>query len=487
MNAAMNSPTEPMLPRTLRLALPLLLALCLPSAVSASQDGAGLSEDQRAAQGTVYRRAALRIERERKLLEYWGRLGEFERRELERRVAAERRPRRARFEGIELRGLAQAQRALQYPADDGPLEQWFDLVDSVDLLVVPGVFAAREEGRGEAMTVTIDALWDSAIDHRDDEGVEVALLWIAPDGTELTARQEPAGVRALETGFEMYIRPPVSQAATWSLVLEVRTRQGVVRSQGVDIECVADLARVRESLTASPAAGGSGSLRLLRGRLEALDTAGLRLAGGANLATWIAAELGGGEAPARFVAEGATSGAAITPHWELSESPESEHVVVLLARGMEHPLDLLTGPIGDAWRTFAVAEDWRVVAAPPLVVGRDVAPLYALVRELRREGATQVLVVARGDAGRVLPGALVVDPLPELSGLVLAETPGAFVPVKQGVATPTLRIETEIEAPAFEELGEPDGQRRTRAALTAPQPFAALSTPELVRRWLGAR
>ncbi len=487
MNAVMNSPTEPMLPRGLRLALPLFLALCLPLSAAASQDGAGLSDNQRAAQSSVYRRAALRIERERKLLEYWGRLGEFERRELEQRVAAERHPRKGRFEDIELRGLAKAERALQFPTDDGPLEEWFDLVDSVDMLVVPGVFAAREDGRGEAMTVTIDALWDSAIDHRDDESVEVALLWIAPNGTEHTARQEPAGVRALETGFEMYIRPPVSQAATWSLVLEIRTRQGVVRSQGVDVECLTDLQQLRESLSASLAAGGSGALQLLRGRIDALDSAGMRVAGGASLSTWIDAEFGAGEAPARFVAKGPKSGAAITPHWELSESPDSEHVVVVLTRGLEHPLDLLTGPIGDAWRSFATAEDWRVVAAPPLVVGRDVAPLYALVRELRREGATQVLVVARGDAGRVLPGALVVEPLPELFGLVLAETPGAYVPLKPGVATPTLRIETEVETPTFEELGELEGPRRTRAALSAPQPFAALSTPELVRRWLGAR
>lgn len=472
--------TEPARRRAAALLLTALTSLAVPAPLL----GQSTEPDaRRLAQESVYRRAALRLERERELIEYWAELGEFDRRELERRVAAERDPRRARFEGVTLQGYARALRQGMHPTDDGPLEAWFDLVDSVDLVVVPGVFAARDEGRGEPMTVTIEALWDSEVDQRDDEDVEVALLWIAPDGTELTARQEPAGVRALETGFEMYVRPPESGPGVWSLVLEVRTSDGVVRSQGVDVECVEDLAELRARLASAASVAG----RVLRERLEALTGSGLRRFGGSTLASWIAAESGDVPPPALLVTRDAATGAALPAHWVLTEAEDSTRVVVVLTAGLEHPLDLLTGPSGAAWRAFAAADDRRVVAARSLVVGREVGALQDLVRGLRAGGAEEVVVVARGDAGRVLPGALARAPLPGLSGLVLAETPGAYAPVRPEVPVPCLRVETGAEGEAYEELGDASGPRRTRATLTAPLPFAAPAVPGLVRRWLSAR
>lgn len=423
---------------------------------------------------------ALRVERERELVELWETLQPPARRALESRVLAGRDPRAGRFQPIPLAVLARASRELMHPGDDGPLEPWFELVDSLDLRVVPGVFAAREGGRGEAMTVVLEGLWDSPVDQQRDTPAEVALVWRGPDGEERLARQEPADARSLEAGFEMYVRPPESGPAAWELLLEVRTAGGVVRTRGVRVECVAGLDAARAALAADPGAPGAADLA---GRLRALEREGLRLAGADLVGPRLDALVGGRDGAPRALPP--EPGASARTAYELGEERRDQEVVVVLPRRGEHPLDLLTGPVGRRWAGFAAERGARVRTADG-EVGRDAAGLRALVRTLVAGGAGRVVVVARGDAGRLLPGALAREPLPELGGLVLAESPGAYAAVRPEVAVDTLRLEAEVAGGSLEELGAEGGPRRSRVGLGVSAPFDALATPERLAEWLDA-
>lgn len=421
---------------------------------------------------------ALRVERERELLELWEELGPDARRDLEARVAAGRDPRMGRFQPIPLPALSRASRALLHPGDDGPLEPWFELVDSLDLRVVPGVFAARESGRGEPMTVVLAGLWDSPVDQRREEDVEVALVWRGPAGEERLARQEPASVRALEAGFEMYVRPPESGPGVWKLVLEVRTSGGVVRSRGVAVECVAGLAEGRDALAAGDAGPGSADLAA---RLSTLLREGLRIAGADPVGPRLAA-LGGAPSPSPRALGAAPGARDLAPH-AVGEPRPGQDVVVLLPRRGEHPLDLLTGPVGRAWAAFAAERGALVRTADP-VADREAAGLRELVRRLAADGAGRVVVVARGDSGRLLPGSLAGEPLPELAALVLAESPGAHAAVRPDVPVDTLRLESEVAGGRLMELGVEGGPRRSRVGLGVPPPFDAPATPRWLGEWL---
>lgn len=422
---------------------------------------------------------ALTVERERELLELWEELTPSGRTELESRLAAAEVAGRGRFQRAPLDSLARVSRAMLHPGDDGELEPWFELVDSLDLRVVPGLFEAREAGRGEPMTVVLDALWDSPVDHRADTDVEVALLWRSEAGDELLARQEPATARALEAGFEMYIRPPESGPQTWRLLLEVRTEGGVVRSRGVLVECVSDLAERREELLGTGGGAGATDLAI---RLERLRGEGLRLASADRLGPRLAV----GEAPSAVLprALAAEPGARVTASYALGEVRTDQEVIVLLPRRGEHPLDLLTGPVGRAWGELAATRGALVRTADP-VVDRGAAGLRALVERHAQGGARSVVVVARGVSGQLLPGALAAEPLAGLGGLVLAESPGAHAAVRPTVSVPTLRLEAGVAGGQLQELGVEGGPRRSRVGLGAPPPFDALATPRWLGEWLG--
>lgn len=90
---------------------------------------------------------------------------------------------------------------------------------SIDLVVQPGVFAPTEAGqRPGNMTVVVTPLFELA----EALDVTARLIWIAPDGTETVAREEPVAGRAFaEEGFRMYVRAPKGPLGLHKLVLEL--------------------------------------------------------------------------------------------------------------------------------------------------------------------------------------------------------------------------------------------------------------------------
>lgn len=98
--------------------------------------------------------------------------------------------------------------------DDAQDLAYRSAVQSLELSVEPGTFASREQGRGEAMTVRLVQRYDAP----PPGDVMVQLTWIGPGGETVHARRERATAEVFAgRGFEMYIRPPVSEPGTWRL------------------------------------------------------------------------------------------------------------------------------------------------------------------------------------------------------------------------------------------------------------------------------
>ena len=70
------------------------------------------------------------------------------------------------------------------------------LADALDLMPVPGFFAARTDGPGELVTVAVRRLWPAPVPAR----LAVSLWWLPPEGRggrePVRARREPATAEA---------------------------------------------------------------------------------------------------------------------------------------------------------------------------------------------------------------------------------------------------------------------------------------------------
>jgi hypothetical protein len=93
---------------------------------------------------------------------------------------------------------------------------------SIDLVVQPGLFAPTPEGERSAnLTVVVAPLFDL----REALDVTARLYWIAPDGTETLAREEPVAGKVFEKGrtgaFKMFIRAPQGPRGLWRLQMEL--------------------------------------------------------------------------------------------------------------------------------------------------------------------------------------------------------------------------------------------------------------------------
>jgi hypothetical protein len=448
----------------------------------------------------VAHRQALQIERERELLERYCAAPAELRARAEDLLRAGRDPRSPRLNPLPLATIAAARRALEDGEPSSELEPWFDLVDSLDLRVVPGLFCARREGRGEALTVTLVSLWDSRVaggsgGHErgalepgalePEGGVEASLIWISPDGEELRARREPVSAAALDAGFEMYIRPPASGAGLWSLCLELRTSLGLVRSAPVPVECVEDLAGLRARLASAPGVDHPAAGRELARRIEDACQHGLRRASGLSIETWSERLSSGaaGPTPRPFDAgDLRTAGASL---WELAPRAEpSKRMFLLLVAQEEHPTDVLTGPVGRAWSRVYASEAVRVLAARLPLPGAEGLDLRELARHLKGvEGVEHLVVVARGDFGRALPRELMSEPCADIDALVLSETPAVRAPLPEELQVPTLQL--EFSAQSASELGSfvASSAGHTRWRSTRPAVIGVATAPELMAAW----
>ena len=97
----------------------------------------------------------------------------------------------------------------------------------VDLVVRPGAFVATEAGgRPANLTVRVWPLFEL----RETLDVTVRLIWIAPDGSESLAREEPVAARAFsDGGFDLFVRAPKSTPGVWRLVLELEPDLGALK------------------------------------------------------------------------------------------------------------------------------------------------------------------------------------------------------------------------------------------------------------------
>ena len=447
-------------------------ALCVPGA--SAREGQVRDELIERAEA---RAAALRLERERDLRRLYVAADAELRAQADALLRAGRDPRRSRRSPLPLATLAEARRLLAGHDPAGVDAPWRELVSALDLQVVPGVFAARSEGRGEAMTVQVDCIWRPGLEREPEGGIEARLLWLSPEGEERLARREPVSVAALRAGFPMYVRPPESDAGAWRLVLELRTALATVRSLPVVVECVESLDRLAEGV-ADDADPVPSSTRELSQRLRAARRFGLRAWNGLPVADWTAT----GEVPVRwhFSARAEEHGGTV---WGTSPpGGKPSRVYLLLTTGREHPTDLLAGTVGEAWLRVAESQGARVLAARVPLPGTAGFDFCRFVQGVRDDaGTSSIVLVARGDAGRVLPGLLVADACRAVEALVLAETPAARVSMPEELDLPVLRIVLGAEADRSEGLDS--GARRARVERRAPAPVGQVGIPDAVAAW----
>ncbi len=469
--------------RSLHISLIFALMSGSAASVSATQR-VGTPESTPQVNQMLARRAALRVERTQLLLEKYSRAEKAARASADQilRTAGEELERSRA--PLPLESIAAATRAVEGDLRNTSLEAWCVLADSIDLRVVPGVFAAREEGLGEPMTVNLDGIWKPAAPPEPEGGVDLKLIWIAPDGLETVARSEPASVAALVEGFQAYIRPPVSDAAVWHLVLELRVGPGIIRGRPVPIECVEGLGETRAQLAAVAVEEASPLQRRVLERLRLLRELGLRQASATRLSDWISLT---GESPGGLSLE-ALKYVRLDPEeivvWE-HPLGNGQRAVLLLADAFESPADLLSGPRGRAWGDFAAKHGWRVLAAAPSLPGQAGFQVAQLVQSLReQQGIDELVVVTRGDFGRTLPAHPQSEDLKGIDALVLSETLAARAGLSPDLGLSTLQLVLGAKEELALDEDEGPSTRRTRLYLSVPDPVGVLEVPRRLATWL---
>jgi|GEM_PF-2133150 len=468
-------------PGILAAVLPALLLVATATSSPRAQRTDDLAELQ------IARLRAARVERERWLQERWETDDEAARLARAQLLLAGRAPGAPRKDPLPLSAMARAARWEAGRSEEAAGEPLQELVDSLDVQVTPGFFGAREAGRGEAMTVELVDLWDGEELGEPQGGVEVRLWWLGPDGQKERARREVASVAALERGFELFIRPPASTPGTWHLVLEVAMASGSWGGVPVPVECVAE---TDPFLTRAQRSEHGPLQRELAARAGNLWSRGLRSSSATRLADWAALAAGEpdvGAGPLRVV-DLEEDFETEPVMWELAAgSREAKGAVLLLADADESSADLLSGPRGRAWERFAAASGRRVLATASTLPGQRAFSLDARLAALRAQlDLEELVLVARGDLGRVLPRHLAGEGATLPDALVLCETRAARVPIDPALALDSLRIESEADEAGASD-SRPEARRRSLRRLRGPDALTALRVPELLASWLAER
>ncbi|MEM7308531.1 MAG: hypothetical protein AAF682_17750 [Planctomycetota bacterium] len=439
-----------------QLSVALIAALALGGSAIAAQNARPADPRQ------ISHLKAVRTERTARFFARW-REASDERRVDATRVLQEMRPRGAPMgRRPALDALAAAERALGSDADPhDPLEA---LADSLDLQVVPGMFTAASEGRGEPLTVTVYRLFDrpAALD------AELSLVWVAPDGTRTAARTEAFGADAFNRpGFLMYVRSPLGPPGTYRLLPVARAAEREAEGVAVSVPALAAGGAEEAAPSVHP--------RTLAA-LGELRSAGLRTAEltGAELAR----RLDAGEARPALGwcgADGLEPGPLLWGGVPAGASPaEPRRALLFLHTGAEREELPWLGPVGDAWRALALEQGLGLFsgeqrAGDPEGLGR----LVAAAREEVEGG--EVLLVARGSS--VWVATLLLAAAPELAfdGLILVSDTA-------GVPRLLPDVPTLVVAPS-----EPERALPKQATFAAGEATAFLSEavlPDRVGAWL---
>jgi hypothetical protein len=170
--------------------------------------------------------------------------------------------------------------------------------------------------------------------------------------------------------------------------------------------------------------------------------------------------------------------------WAASLPPKC--TLVLLVDEREAATDLLGGPVGRLWKDLASASGARLIAGHVPLSATDAGPLVRLVESLKTGNEElPILVVARGNSGRVLPGLLSRRPCKGLDGLILSETIAASAPVGETLSIPCLRVEMDVEMDKVVQsrLGS-EAVRRAHVAIPRPAPLALPEALTAIQNWL---
>jgi hypothetical protein len=350
--------------------------------------------------------------------------------------------------------MTEAALVLEGQADhtrDLPWAQRF--ANSLDLLVLPGAFAAGE-GRGDEVIARVLPATTRSFRPLPEQ-VLLRLIWVGPDGQEIRARQEPVHRTAFALpGFEMYLRAPTSKPGRWFLVPEVEHEGQTGRGFPVPVDCVLDLFgrydRLMQGEPGDPWQGAArGSLERLieRGRRDGMSPSVDELLDGAHLtALERVGEAWGGRATL----------ALAPPPGEAAREPSE--VVVLVAPALEQPDWVFAGEGLERWQDFARARSARVFAcALPVhdLRGPDVLELLAGLRA-RFDGVPLTLVVHGPAAGRLALACAGRDRLPFDRVVLDTVPPFTFKPRRQ-LPVPTLLICPLFEAAPLTRVATTEG------------------------------
>jgi len=357
------------------------------------------------------------------------------------------------------------------------------LAASLDLRVAPGLFVAREEGHGEALTVSVSQLWRAK-----GQDASMSLWWISPTGERTRARAEPITAGTIATGFEMYIRPPLSAPGLWRLGLELEAGGERATGIGTPVECLAGFEDLRRRLRGTDPLGAGAAGRRLALDLQLLVLFGVRSPGLVSLDDQRAVLSRAGAQRARLIETGAGLDAIVlelTPSAG-SQAEGEEHATraVLRASDAARPAFHVTaGALGKSWSGLASDPALRVFAASLPASERSAEAWLKLCEELKRdESIDELVLVASGELALLLPRALQLAERPVLDGLVLTASPATHA-LPGELPCDMLLIEGGAPQP-HEEHGVQEERRWTHLTSDEADLLLALRVPSLIAGWM---
>ncbi len=366
---------------------------------------------------------------------------------------------------------------------DLPLEQ--RIAASLDVVVLPGAFSAGNGG--EEVIARVLPVHTETLKKRIPREVEISLVWIAPDGSEVRARTEPVHRAALVMpGFEMYFRTPPSKPGRWQLVPEVRIRDAsgerVGRGVGVPVYCVANLFDRFDRLAGVEPAGESAVAA--REALERALLTGLRDATVPTIPELLSAAEGDGLSLARPVRE--AWGAGQTYRLASCEG-EARGEMVIIAPVLEDPEWSLVGPQVARWRALAEEMQVRIWVTGVPIEGRGRPDLFSLLAARRAEVPDLPLtLVLRAPAFSRLQPALLRrqgEPLP-FDRLVLSTVLLGQRPPKRLVSVPTLVFEPLERDGELTDIPQESGPSLHLVLRADPPRLAERDLPRAIAEWM---
>lgn len=469
------------------LSMILALAVCVPAAKAQARTGDEFGPPELRIPRELAWNHALRLERERQVLVAWLEASPKERGAIEDALGLGREEQRSRRRPVPLNNLSKAWRGYISGPEDPSRMPWLNLLDSTDLRVIPGAFNARTEGRGEPLTVMITSIWKDSLDGLGNDPLEIRLVWTAPDGGETVVRREVAEAGNFQSGFSMYLRPPLSKPGLWWLALELDSPEGVIRTRPVPVECLEDLPGLLTELRAAASTPTGHLQKSILNRLDPLLGYGLRRASTHPLENWVNwSRSKPGSRAGITPLDGELFGAPGTTFWQLTETATEKGALLILAKDNESPLDVFNGPRQAQWAALGKACGLRVIAVQLPISSTSLEPLDACLAALDGEdGEGPLVLVTRGESGRVLPYLLAQFPQPGLDAVVMTETIGAGARLSTALPAPVLQITTGLYAPASELQSEGAGASlRSRLHLRVPEPVASYLANKVIQDWI---